>query len=84
LLDTREYEIEFPNGSSESYRANLIAENIRSQVDSDGRQFAVIKEIIDHRSSNGAIKKADGYVLKNNGQLTPKRTNLPIGLVWFL
>jgi hypothetical protein len=48
LLDTREYEVAFPDGSSGSYLANTIAENLYSQVDQEGRQFALISEIIDH------------------------------------
>ena len=36
ILDTREYEVEFTDGSTEIYKANLIAENMYSQVDEEG------------------------------------------------
>jgi hypothetical protein len=38
MLDTRTYEIEFPDGCSEEYTANLIAENMHAQCDIEGRQ----------------------------------------------
>jgi hypothetical protein len=47
-MDTREYEVSFPDGSSGSYLANIIAENIYSQVDQEGRTFTLLDEIIDH------------------------------------
>jgi hypothetical protein len=34
---------------------NVIAENLYSQCDSEGRQFLVLDEIIDHAKDNTAI-----------------------------
>ena len=36
LLDTREFEVEYKDGTIEIMPANIIAENIRSQVDEQG------------------------------------------------
>jgi hypothetical protein len=36
LLDKREYEVEFPDGAIEALQANLIAENMSSQINSEG------------------------------------------------
>jgi hypothetical protein len=36
LLDTREYEVLIPDGATVSYTANVIAENLYSQVVSEG------------------------------------------------
>jgi hypothetical protein len=36
LLNTRECKVEFPNGTVEALQANLIAENMFSQIDSKG------------------------------------------------
>jgi hypothetical protein len=33
MLDTRTYEIEFPDGRSDEYTANVIAENMYAQCD---------------------------------------------------
>jgi hypothetical protein len=39
LFDTREYEVEFTNGSTENYFANVIAKRMYAQVDSKGNQY---------------------------------------------
>ena len=49
LFDTREYEIEFTDGSKEKYQANVIAENMFAQVDYEGHQYLLLQEITDHR-----------------------------------
>lgn len=74
LLDTREYWIEFPDGDQEKYAANVIAENLYSQVDSEGRQYAVMNEIVDHRSDATAITKDNGFVVSRGGNRTAKKT----------
>lgn len=48
LLDTREYEVNFPDGSSGSYLGNIITENIYSQVNQEGKTYTLLDEIIDH------------------------------------
>jgi hypothetical protein len=40
LLDTRVYEVQHPNGATAEITANLIAENIYSQVDQEGRSYS--------------------------------------------
>jgi hypothetical protein len=74
LLDTREYEVEFPDGSSDVFTANLIAENMFSQVDAEGNSFSVMSEIIDHRKNGHAVSKDDGFVEMPNGTRKPRRT----------
>jgi hypothetical protein len=51
--DSRLYEIRLPDGSSRELTHNLIAENLFSQCDSEGRQFQIIKEISDHTDPMG-------------------------------
>ena len=36
ILDTRVYEVMFPNGVMQEYSANVIAENMWAQVEEDG------------------------------------------------
>lgn len=61
LMDTREYEVLFPDGSVNSYVANTIAENIYSQVDEEGNNYALLREIIDHEEdtsiTNGVLSQ---------------------------
>ena len=68
ILDTREYEVEFPDGSTDTYTANLIAENIYSQVDDEGHENLVIRDIIDHRKDGHAISKDDMYFTDYRGK----------------
>jgi hypothetical protein len=39
FFDTREYGIEFTDGTIERYAANVIAENMYAQVDNEGNMF---------------------------------------------
>mmetsp|Transcript_8647 Transcript_8647/g.12593 ORF Transcript_8647/g.12593 Transcript_8647/m.12593 type:complete len:946 (-) Transcript_8647:1039-3876(-) len=55
ILDTREYEVIFPDGSSQSYSANVIAENLYSQVDDEGRSYSILQEIVDHEKDDSAV-----------------------------
>ena len=80
LFDTREYEVEFTDGTHEKYQANIIAENMYAQIDNEGNQFLLLQEIMDHRSDNSAIPIADGMVRSANRMLKPKKTTLK----WFL
>jgi hypothetical protein len=80
LFDTREYEIEFTDGTNEKYQANIIAENMFAQVDSEGNQYLLLQEITDHKKDNSAIPISDGKISSANGQSKPKITTQG----WFL
>jgi hypothetical protein len=49
MLDTRTYEIEFPDCRSDEYNANVIAENMYAQCDIEGRQYNIMEGIIDQK-----------------------------------
>jgi hypothetical protein len=74
LFDTREYECVFDDGNVERYTANIIAENLYSQCDSEGRSFLVLQEIVDHSKDNSALSIADGFTESFNGNRVPKKT----------
>jgi hypothetical protein len=74
LFDTREYVDEFTDGSSEICFANVIAECMYAQVDSEGNQYQLLNKITDHQSDNSAIQIADGFVTSRNGNRVPKST----------
>ena len=42
LFDTREYDIEFTDGSVDKYTSKLIAENMFAQVDDEGNQYLLM------------------------------------------
>ena len=60
LLDNRKYDIEYLDGRIESITANILAENVISQVNEDGHRQLVLDEIIDHRKTPEAVPKSEG------------------------
>ena len=80
MLDTREYDVEFPDGSIETYTANIIAEAMYSQVDDLGREFLLMEEIVDHRKDGHAVPIDDGFIETPSGTRRPKITTKG----WFL
>jgi hypothetical protein len=56
------YEVRLPDGSSRELTHNLIAENLFSQCDTEGRQYQIIKEISEHQSDNTAMAKGDEWI----------------------
>jgi hypothetical protein len=45
LLDTREYEVKFPDGSIDALQVNIVAENMFSQIDNECQSYAILQEI---------------------------------------
>ena len=74
LFDTREYVVEFTDGSIENYFANVIAENMYAQIDDEGRQYQLLDEIADHRSDGTALRVENGFTVSRNGNRVPKQT----------
>jgi Reverse transcriptase (RNA-dependent DNA polymerase) len=74
LFDTREYVVEFTDGSTENYFANVIAENMYAQVDDEGRQYQLLDDIADHRSDGTALRIENGFTVSKNGNRVPKQT----------
>ena len=74
LLDTRQYEVEFADGATDVFTANLIAENIYSQVDDEGNSYSIMSEIVDHKSDGSAVHKDDGMEITKDGTSRPRRT----------
>ena len=65
ILDTRTYEVEFPDGQTAEFAANVIAESMYTQCDTEGNQYLLMKSIIDHRKDDDAIGKEDMYIQSN-------------------
>ena len=70
---TREYELDYKDGTHDRYFANVIADNLYSQINSEGRQFLLLEGIYDHRMDGTALEVADGYTVGHNGNRTPKK-----------
>jgi hypothetical protein len=74
ILDTRTYEVEFPNGETAEYAANIIAENMYAQCDAEGNQHLLMDSLVDYKSDGHAIKVADMFVIRNGRQHMRKTT----------
>ena len=48
FLNSIIYYVEFPDGQVKEYAANIIAENMLTQVDSDGMSTSLMEAIVDH------------------------------------
>ena len=73
ILDTRTYDVEFPDGEVTEYTANVIAENMWAQCDLDGQQHILLEAIVDHKFNDDAVKFNDRFVYVN-GRRYPRKT----------
>ena len=62
ILDTRAYEVEYIDGTIEILPANIIAENILTQIDTDGHTELTMEEIIDHRVNNNHVVREQSLI----------------------
>ena len=75
LLNTITYDVEFPNGQVKEYGANIIAENMLTQVGSDGYSLSLMDLIIDHqRDPSQAIPMEDKHITTKSGQKRLRKT----------
>jgi hypothetical protein len=74
IFDTRAYLVELADGTVDEYTANVIAENLYSQVDDEGHSHLLMNEITDHRKDGTALDQQNGFTVSRNGNQVPKRT----------
>ena len=74
LLNSRVYQVKFPNGSYHEYTANFTAETLYSSVDQDGQTFSLIQSIIDHRFNDDAIPREQSWIIMPSGSKKRKIT----------
>jgi Reverse transcriptase (RNA-dependent DNA polymerase) len=73
--DSRIFTVVFKDGEEKDISYNILAEHLYSQIDSEGRQYRLFKEIINHRKNKRALDKADGSRLdKRSGRIQKKKT----------
>jgi hypothetical protein len=72
ILNTCIFEVQFPDGHTESYAANIIVENMYAQVDHEGNQFPLLDEIIDHHSNEKAVQIKDKFANSPSGRRLKK------------
>ena len=80
MLNTNVYKVMFPDGGTSRYAANIIAENIYSQVNADCHRFQFMDHIMDHKSNGHALKQEDAFTVSQNGNKVRCQTTKG----WFL
>ena len=67
ILDTRIYEVEYPDGYQASLAANTIAATLFAQIDDEGHHSVLLQEIFDHRVNGREVIKEHALIISHNG-----------------
>lgn len=68
FLDSRQYGVEYLDGTTEILTTNTIAENIMSQVDEEGHQQLLLDKIVDHQKLDDVVNECDGKFHANRNE----------------
>ena len=74
MLNTKVYDVMFPDGTVQQYAANVIAENLYESCDDDRKRYQYLDEMIGHKKLDSAVPKSQGFIKSKNGQLKPRIT----------
>jgi hypothetical protein len=74
ILDTREYIVEFDDGTEADLSANVIAQNMYAQCDPDGNCYVLFDSIVDWRRSTTALDYDDQIARKADGRTFMRRS----------
>ena len=68
-LNSIVYDVEFPDGTIREYAANVIAENMLTEVDEHGFSLSLMEGIVDYkRDPATTLSEDDKYVVSRCGQ----------------
>ena len=70
------YHDEFPDGTVKQYSANVIAENILSQVDNNGYHSQDLDKILVHEKMGNSLSSKDTSVTTNRGVRKLRQTTI--------
>ena len=76
LLNTLMYDVEFPDGNIKKYAANIIAENVLVNCDSEGNYSNLMSCIVGHKKDGSALSSEDGYIKSKNGNMRLRQTTV--------
>jgi hypothetical protein len=76
ILNTLRYMCEFPDGTVKEFAANMIALSIFEKSDADGHMNTLLYKIVDHKSSEEAVKIADKYIVSRNDMKRIRQTTV--------
>ncbi|GFH47961.1 hypothetical protein CTEN210_14370 [Chaetoceros tenuissimus] len=67
LISTLSYDIQFDDGEIQQVGANIIAQNLYSQIDGFGNAFTMLEGILDHDVDGTQVKRDDSFVTTPSG-----------------
>ena len=73
-LDTRTYDVEFPDGSLAEYSANIIAQNMYSRCYTESNQQLLPKSKVGHKKDDTAVSRDDMYIQHGTNKNLQKTT----------
>ena len=68
MLNNLMYDVEFPDGATKYYAANMIAENIHNSVDSYGHQSRPFGQILNYCKTANTVAITDATVVGQDGR----------------
>ena len=76
ILNTAIYDVEFPEGRTKEYGANIIAENILNQVNQDGYHSQMLEGVLDHRKEDSAVSMGNKWTTTRRGNYSLQKTTV--------
>jgi hypothetical protein len=74
ILDSHVFVVKFPDGDQKDITYYVLAEHLFSQVNSEGNQYRLFKEIINHRKGKLAVEKRDQFRIdKRTGKVNRRK-----------
>jgi hypothetical protein len=74
-LDSRVYQVHFPDGRTEELAANVIAEAVYAQCDADGNQYVLLDAIVDyHKDPSVAVARNDQVMIVDGKKIVKRST----------
>ena len=73
FADQSLYEVSFPNGLTEEFTENVIAESMLSQEYSERHYYQVLKETSYHYAYGNALKSSNAFIRSHCGNLHTKK-----------
>ena len=81
MLNTLMYDVEFPDGATKPYAANMLAENIHNSVDLDGHQSRTFGGILKYCKTANAVAIANATAVGRNVRVYQRKTTTGCNLL---
>ena len=74
------YEFEYADGEKSALSANLISENMFTQIEEDGNRHVLMDNITDNFFDDVAVKNQDTFVITYSGTKRRRQTTQGVSL----